>query len=68
MVSALLVHQLFLHDQLCMFLFMQPLEEEPEGFYFSFTRILNMVTRQGASWANSLGSVGKITKKQTLKP
>lgn len=28
---------------------------------FSVPRIINMVTRQGASWANSLGSVGKIT-------
>lgn len=27
----------------------------------SVPRIINMVTRQGASWANSLGSVGKIT-------
>lgn len=26
---------------------------------FSVSRIINMVTRQGASWANSLGSVGK---------
>ena len=38
----------------------------PLNVCFSLSRILNMVTRQGASWANSLGSVGKSGKSSGL--
>lgn len=37
-------------------------------FFFSFFpgRILNMVTRQGALWANTLGSLGKYESVQLI--